>query len=89
MRFSGGTLSLLLTATAVAASVFQPNQNPSSIHAHGSRSTQSLFGVASSKLDANVALSEGIVAVPRGGSVATDDADEDAEDAEESGSVIG
>jgi len=68
MRFSGRTLSLLLTATAVAASVFQQGSPATSRNGLEKRS---LFGVVKSS---NGALTNPLV-VPRGGS--------DSEDAEQ------
>lgn len=72
MRFSGGTLSLLLTATAVTASVFQSNAVAPNRNGLQSRS---LFGVAKSS---NSALVNTIPAVPRGGA---DDSDNEAAEA--------
>jgi len=73
MKFSGGTLSILLAATAVAASVFQ--NNPSTTSRNGIQA-RPFFGV--SKAASNQALVNGISAVPRGGS-----SGEDSENSEE------
>ena len=72
MRFSGGTLSLLLTATAVAASVFQSTP----VTSRNSLQTRSVFGVAKTS---NLGFLN-TLAVPRGGAAAaaadeSDDAD--------------
>lgn len=60
MKISGGTLSILLSATAVAASVFQ---NTPVVSKNGLQS-RSLFGVAKSNYDVVNAIN----AIPRGGS---------------------
>lgn len=73
MKFSGGSLSILLTATAVAASVFQIA--PLTTANNGIQS-RSFFGVAKSA--SNQALVNSIAAVQRGGA-----SPDDSEDAEE------
>lgn len=72
MRFSGGTLSLLVTATTVTASVFQSNAVAPNRNGLQSRS---LFGVAKSS---HSALVNTIPAVPRGGA---DDSDNETAEA--------
>jgi len=73
MRFSGGTLSLLLTATAVAASVFQ---NVAPVTSRNGLQNRSFFGVAKAS---NGALTNP-VAVPRGGASDDEDAEADVPD---------
>ena len=70
MRFNGGTLSLLLSATAVAASVFQ---NTPIAGSKNGLQRHSLFGVSKAT---NVGI-QNTLSVPRGG--ASDDESEDAE----------
>jgi len=72
MKFTGGTLSLLLSATAVAASVFQSTPGLSSQTGLAHRS--GLFGLTSSS---NTGISNTLV-VPRGGATSdSEDADDD------------
>lgn len=71
MKFTGGTLSLLLSATVVAASVFQNAPGLSSQSGLTQRS--GLFGVTSSS---NTGIANTLV-VPRGG------ADSDSEEADD------
>jgi len=73
MRFSGGTLSLLLTATAVAASVFQSTP----VTSRNSLQTRSVFGVAKTS---NLGFLN-TLAVPRGGAAAAA-ADDESDDAD-------
>lgn len=74
MKFSGGTLSILLAATAVAASVFQNNAGTT---ARNGIQARSFFGV--NKSTSNQALVNGVSAVPRGGS-SSDDSDNSEEE---------
>ena len=74
MRFSGGTLSLLLSATVVAASVFQ---NPAVVNPNNGVNRRSLFGLARAS---NGVLTNPNV-VPRGG--ASDDEGESEADVPE------
>lgn len=74
MRFSGGTLSLLFSATVVAASVFQ---NPAVVNPNNGVQRRSLFGLARAS---NGVLTNPNV-VPRGG--ASDDEDDSEADVPE------
>ncbi len=73
MRFTGGTLSLLLSATAVAASIY--NNAPGIASTSVSRS--GLFGVVGSSSSGVLGLSK-TLSVPRGGA-----SEEEASDSEQ------